>query len=203
MEYRIILASNSPRRKELLSGAGIEYEVRIKEGIDESYPPGLTMEQIPIHISHAKASAYTLAPDELLLTADTIVWVDGEVLGKPHDELDAMAMLRKLSGRTHQVVTGVCLRTLRWERTFSCVTDVTFAELSEDEMSHYVRKYAPMDKAGAYGVQEWIGYIGVTCLHGSYFNVMGLPIQRLYSELKALGCLPNPRMIDGNDSDLT
>lgn len=187
---RIILASNSPRRRELLAGLDLDFEVQVMKGIDESYPDGLGMREIAEHISLKKAKAYTLAEDELLITADTIVWLDGEVLGKPRDEADAVCMLRKLSGKTHQVITGV---TLRWNvsegmhsSTFSCVTDVTFAELSDEQINYYVRKYRPMDKAGAYGIQEWIGYVGVTGLNGSYYNVMGLPIQRLVEELRRL-----------------
>ena len=208
---KIILASNSPRRKELLSGLGLDYEVRTLQGLDESYPEGLSMEEIPQFISRKKAAAYTLKPDELLITADTIVYLEGEVLGKPADEAEAKEMLRKLSGKTHQVVTGVTLRTLlnlplkgrlaeqdslplREGRggssfSFASVSQVTFAQLSEAEIDHYVTKYRPLDKAGAYGIQEWIGYIGVTALEGSYFNVMGLPVQRLYSEMKKLNLI--------------
>ena len=207
---KIILASNSPRRKELLSGLGFDYEVRTLQGLDESYPEGLPMEEIPQYISRKKAAAYSVGEDELLITADTIVWLDGEVLGKPADEEEARQMLRKLSGRTHQVVTGVTLKTplnlplkgrlavqdsspLRggWEGSFSSVSQVTFAQLSEAEIEHYVTHYHPLDKAGAYGIQEWIGYIGVTSIEGSYFNVMGLPVQRLYSEMKRLGLIHN------------
>lgn len=186
---KIILASNSPRRRELLSGLGIDYEVRLQEGIDESYPPGLTPEEIPQHISRQKAAAYTVAPHEILITADTIVWCKGQVLGKPATEAEACHMLRTLSGCTHQVVTGVTLRTIDSLRTFSCTTLVSFATLTDDEIAHYVSQYRPMDKAGAYGVQEWIGYIGVTGLQGSYYNVMGLPVQRLYTELKKMNAI--------------
>lgn len=181
---RIILASNSPRRRELLAGLDIDFEVRVKEGIDEAYPASLPMEQIPQYISRAKSQAYELAPDELLITADTIVWTEGRVLGKPSSPSEAEHMLHLLSGRTHQVVTGVTLATTEWTTSFSAVTDVTFAALTDDEVHYYVQHYAPMDKAGAYGVQEWIGYVGVTSLSGSYYNVMGLPVQRLYAELK-------------------
>lgn len=198
---KIILASNSPRRKELLSGLGLEYEVRTLPGLDESYPDGLPMEEIPQYISRKKAAAYTLGDDELLITADTIVWLDGEVLGKPADEAEARQMLRKLSGKTHQVVTGVTIKALSnspvkgenslpsregWGRSFASVSHVTFAQLSDEEIDYYVTHYRPLDKAGAYGIQEWIGYIGVTSIEGSYFNVMGLPVQRLYTELKKL-----------------
>jgi len=184
---KLILASNSPRRRELLSGLGLEYEVCTMPGLDESYPEGLSMEEIPQYISRKKATAYTLGKDELLITADTIVWLDGEVLGKPSDEEDARQMLRKLSGKTHQVVTGVTLSTTDQRHSFACVSQVTFARLTDTEIDHYVTHYHPLDKAGAYGIQEWIGYIGVTSIEGSYFNVMGLPVQRLYTELKKLG----------------
>ena len=188
---KIILASNSPRRRELLSGLGFDYEVRTLQGLDESYPEGLSMEEIPQYISRKKAEAYTIDPDELLITADTIVWLDGEVLGKPANEADAICMLRKLSGKTHQVVTGVMLRSSLIQHSFSSVSQVTFAQLSEEEIEHYVTCYHPLDKAGAYGIQEWIGYIGVTSLQGSYFNVMGLPVQKLYTEMKKLGLIHN------------
>lgn len=189
MRYNIILASNSPRRRELLSGLGISYEVRVLSGIDESYPADLPGEEIPQYISRRKAAAYTLSPQELLITADTIVYLDGQVLGKPVDEADACQMLRQLSGHTHQVITGVTLTTTQWQHSFACVSQVTFGDLSPQEIEHYVTHYKPLDKAGAYGIQEWIGYIGVTGLQGSYFNVMGLPVQRLYSELKKLNVL--------------
>ncbi|MDY5542129.1 MAG: Maf-like protein [Bacteroidaceae bacterium] len=181
---RIILASNSPRRRELLAGLDIDFEVRVKEDIGEDYPPHLSMEEIPQYISRVKSEAYSLEPDELIITADTIVWTDNCVLGKPTSAIEAQKMLQRLSGKTHQVVTGVTLATTEWSTSFASVTDVTFASLSDEEIRYYVDRYAPMDKAGAYGVQEWIGYVGVTRLAGSYFNVMGLPVQRLYSELK-------------------
>lgn len=183
---KLILASNSPRRRELLSGLGLDFEVRVLQGIDESYPADLREGDIPFYISRAKAQAYlsSLSEDELLITADTIVWLDGEVLEKPKDEADACRMLRELSGKTHQVFTGVCLTTKEKQVAFSCRTDVTFARLDEEEIQHYVETYRPLDKAGAYGVQEWIGYIGVERVEGSYFNVVGLPVQRLYQTLK-------------------
>ena len=200
-KMRIVLASNSPRRKELLSGLGLEFEIRAMQGLDESYPEGLPMEEIPQYISRKKAAAYTLDKDELLITADTIVWLDGEVLGKPADEAEARQMLRKLSGKTHQVITGVTLMYNEQctmisgqssmpneikQHSFASVSQVTFAQLSDAEIDHYVTHYRPLDKAGAYGIQEWIGYIGVTSIEGSYFNVMGLPVQKLYTELKKL-----------------
>lgn len=182
---KIVLASNSPRRRELFGALEVDFEVRTLDGIEESYPQGLTMTGIPEHISSQKAMAYALADDELLITADTIVYLDGEVLGKPANAKDACAMLRKLSGKTHQVITGVTLRTVDRSHTFSCVTEVTFAQLAEEQIKHYVDNYAPFDKAGAYGIQEWIGYVGVTKINGSYYNVMGLPVQRLNQELTA------------------
>lgn len=187
-KYKIILASNSPRRKELLSGLGVDYEVKTLPDVDESYPDGLSGEEIAKHIARGKAEAYRslIQADELVITADTIVWLDGTVMGKPKDEEEAKDMLMRLSGKTHQVITGVCLTTASMQKTFATVTDVTFATLTDEEVDYYVTRYQPMDKAGSYGVQEWIGFVGVENLSGSYFNVMGLPIQRLYTELKKL-----------------
>ena len=187
-KYRIVLASNSPRRKELLSGLGIRYEVKTLPDIDESYPEGLDGMEIPAFIARSKADAYrsVMQADELIITADTIVWLDGKVMGKPRDAEEAREMLRALSGQTHQVITGVCLTTPVYQKAFATMTDVTFATLSEEEIAYYVDRYSPMDKAGSYGIQEWIGFIGVESISGSYFNVMGLPIQRLYTELKKL-----------------
>ncbi len=185
---KIILASNSPRRRELLSGLGYPYEVRVLDGIDESYPGTLRGSEVAEYISKAKADAYraTMGEDELIITADTIVCLDDRVLGKPADEVEAIAMLRSLSGRTHQVYTGVTLTALDRQSSFVSCSDVSFAELTDEEICHYVTRYRPMDKAGAYGIQEWIGYIGVKRIEGSYFNVMGLPVQRLYAELKGM-----------------
>ena len=163
----------------------LDFEVRTLEGIDESYPQGLTMTAIPEHISNHKAAAYALGENELLIAADTIVYLDGEVLGKPADAKEATKMLAKLSGKTHQVVTGVTLRTLERSHSFSCVTEVTFAELTKEQIKYYVKNYSPFDKAGAYGIQEWIGCVGVTSINGSYYNVMGVPVQRLNQELQA------------------
>ncbi len=187
-KYNIVLASNSPRRKELMSGLGVDYVVKTLPDVDESYPDTLQGAEIPAYISREKADAYRalIQPGELLITADTIVWLNGEVLGKPKGREGAIDMLHRLSGTSHQVITGVCLTTSDWQKSFTAVTDVTFATLTEEEIIYYVDKYIPMDKAGAYGVQEWIGFIGVESISGSYFNVMGLPIQRLYQELKRL-----------------
>ena len=188
MKYKIVLSSNSPRRKELLAGLDIPFTVRVLDGIDESYPPSLTADEIPQFLAKAKANAYklTMAADELVITADTVVVLGQEVLGKPADRDDAVRMLNELSGRTHQVITGVCLTTLEQQRLFAVTTDVTFKQFTDQEIQYYIDTYHPMDKAGAYGIQEWIGYIGVTVLHGSYFNVMGLPVQRIYAELQKM-----------------
>ena len=186
-KYHIILASNSPRRRELLGGLGISFEVKVLPDIEENYPEGLSVAQIAEYIAKEKADAYRkmMAPNDLIITADTIVVADNEVMGKPVDADDAQRMLRKLSGKAHQVITGVCLMTTDRQRVFSVITDVTFKPLSDDEIDYYVKTYRPFDKAGAYGIQEWIGYVGVTGLNGSYFNVMGLPVQRIYQELTA------------------
>ena len=184
--YKIILASNSPRRKELLAGIDVPFEVRVMEGIDESYPDTLPIQDIAEYIAKKKATAYreTMASDELVITADTIVVLGSKVMGKPHDANEASSMLRQLSGQTHQVITGVTLTTKERQMSFSVETDVTFKNLSDEEIDYYVTHYRPFDKAGAYGIQEWIGHIGVTGMSGSYFNVMGLPVQRIYEALK-------------------
>ena len=184
-KYKVILASNSPRRKELLAGLGVDYEVRTLPDVDESYPETLQGADIPLYIAKEKADAYVamMQPGELMITADTIVWLDGKVLGKPRDREDALQMLRTMSGRTHEVFTGVCITTTDWQRRFTAQTEVRFATLSEEEIAYYVDNFQPMDKAGAYGVQEWIGFIGVENISGSYYNIMGLPVQKLYREL--------------------
>lgn len=181
---KIILSSNSPRRRELLSGLDIPFEVKVLEGIDESYPDDLPVEEIPQYIAKEKADAYIVAEDEIVLTADTVVVLGNEILGKPTDDADARRMLRALSGKTHRVITGVCLTSTEQQRLFAVVSEVTFKSLSDDEIDYYIANYHPLDKAGAYGIQEWIGYVGVTSLKGSYFNVMGLPVQRIYEELR-------------------
>ena len=187
ISMKLVLASNSPRRKELLAGLEYPFEVRVLSGIDETYPDDLQGEDIPKYISSKKAEAYlpTLAEDELLITADTVVMLEGRVLGKPHDRDEAIQMLMELSGRTHEVITGVTLATTTKQKTFASVSKVTFASLDMKDIIHYVDHYRPFDKAGAYGIQEWIGFIGVTRIEGSYFNVMGLPVQRLYEELRS------------------
>ena len=189
MPLKLLLGSQSPRRRELLAGLGVAFSV-VRIDADESYPASLQGEDIPIYISRAKAAAYAdlLQPDELLITADTIVWLNGQVLGKPHDEADARRMLRLLSGQTHQVFTGVTLTPKGAEgaycSSFAARTDVCFRVLTEAEIDYYVSHFHPLDKAGAYGIQEWIGYIACTELRGSYFNVMGLPTEPLFQALQ-------------------
>lgn len=187
-KYHVVLASNSPRRKELLANLGLQFDVRTVSGVDESYPPELRGEEVALHIVDKKAAAYraAMAHDDLIITADTIVCVDERVLGKPADADDARAMLRLLSGRQHHVVTAVGITTAEQTRTFAVTTEVTFAQLSDEVIDHYVEVYRPYDKAGAYGIQEWIGHVGVTSINGSFFNVMGLPVQRLFQELQKI-----------------
>lgn len=180
---KIILSSNSPRRRELLAGLGVDFEVKVIKGVDESYPDTLPSKDVAEYIAREKAAAYEVADDELVITADTVVIVGDDILGKPHDAAEAHAMLRKISGRTHHVVTGVCMKTNQELHSFSVMTGVTFKELTDSEIDYYIEHYKPFDKAGAYGIQEWIGYIGVTGLEGSYYNVMGFPVQRVYAEL--------------------
>lgn len=184
--YNIILASNSPRRKELLAGLGVKFDVRLIDGIDETYPGDIESHDVAEYIAKKKADAYkqSIASNELIITADTIVILDDEIFGKPSNADEAYNMLQKLSGKTHQVITGVCLLTKNEQRVFRVTTDVTFKELELEEIKYYVDNYKPFDKAGAYGIQEWIGYIGVTSLNGSYFNVVGFPVQRIYTELQ-------------------
>ena len=184
--YRWILGSQSPRRKELLATLGHPFEIRTIEGHSEAYPDTLPLEEVPLYLSQLKAEQLlpTLQADELLITADTVVLLDGQILGKPHDLDDARRMLHRLSGRQHEVVSGVSLSTIDWQISFSSHTLVTFAQLTDSEIDHYVTRYQPLDKAGAYGIQEWIGYIGVSHIEGSFYNVMGLPVQRLYRVLQ-------------------
>lgn len=185
-KYEIVLASNSPRRKELLQRMGVNFKVRTLIGIDESYPDSLRGEDIVCYISRNKAKAYqsSMAPNELLITADTIVYVDGEVMGKPKNAEQAKEMLHKLSGKTHQVITGVTIVTAKRTENFGVTSQVKFTNITDEEINFYVDNYLPFDKAGAYGIQEWIGIVAVEEIKGSYFNVVGLPVQRLYQKLK-------------------
>jgi septum formation protein len=183
--YKVLLASNSPRREELLRGIDIDFEVKVLPDIDESYPDNIPSEEIAefVAIKKAKPYAASLHEDELLLTADTIVLLEDTVLGKPANKKEAKQMLRQLSGKTHRVITGVCLTSTKKQTSFSATSDVEFGKLTDQEIEYYVERYSPMDKAGAYGVQEWIGYVAVKHINGSYYNIMGLPIQRVYREL--------------------
>jgi septum formation protein len=184
-DKRIILASKSPRRQQLLSGLELDFEVRTKD-VNEDFPAHLTEQAIPMYLAQVKADAFLpeLKADELLITADTIVWINGHVLNKPDDDQSAIDMITELSGRTHTVYTGVCISDHHRQVCFYDATRVTFTHLGQDEIEYYVKHYRPFDKAGAYGVQELIGYIGIERLEGSYFNVMGLPVHALYAELR-------------------
>lgn len=184
--YKIVLASNSPRRKELLEGLDLDFEVRVIPDIDESYPDSIDSMEIPLYIAREKAKAYqsSMADDELLITADTIVWTFDGVMGKPKDREEAFHMLRALSDHVHEVITGVCIFTKEKTVGFSVGSAVCFAKLTTEEINYYLDKYKPYDKAGGYGIQEWIGYVGVEAINGSFYNVMGMPVQKLYQELK-------------------
>jgi septum formation protein len=181
--YKIVLASQSPRRQELLKGLHIDFTVKLID-VEENYPREIVGVDIPMYLAEKKANAYSIDNETMLITADTIVWHEGKVLGKPYDRTEAKQMLKQLSGKTHQVITGVCISTTAKRKTFHVISEVRFSSLTEAEIEFYLENYKPYDKAGSYGVQEWIGYIGVEHINGSYFNVMGLPIQRLYNELK-------------------
>lgn len=187
-QYNIILGSGSPRRKELLAGLDLHFQVLVRKGVSEEYPDNLSPHEVAQYIAEEKMASYTdlLVNNTLVITADTVVICDNNILGKPKDADDARRMLEMLSGKTHQVTTGVCIATAKQKTSFHVTTDVTFKNLTLEEISFYIKKYKPFDKAGAYGIQEWIGYIGVTALNGSYFNVMGLPVQRIYDVLSKL-----------------
>ena len=183
-EYNVILASKSPRRKFLLEGLEVQFTIGSKDVI-ETYPSNLKREEIAIYLSELKANAFTgfLKDNDLLISSDTIVWLDNEVLHKPFDVEDAYRILTKLSGATHEVITAVSFKTIKKIHTFIDITQVTFNNLSQAEIEFYVNKYLPFDKAGAYGAQEWIGYVAINKIEGSYFNVMGLPTEKLYKEI--------------------
>ena len=184
--YRIILASASPRRKELLSKLDIDFTVKTLYDVDESFPASLPVVQVPQYISRKKADAYRqeMQENDMVITADTVVAVGRRILGKPKSAEEARVMLKLLSDRYHRVVTGVTIMTAKRTETFATVIRVRFTSLNDEEIDYYISKYKPFDKAGAYGIQEWIGMVGITELNGSYFNVMGLPVQRLYAKLK-------------------
>lgn len=183
-DYNIILASKSPRRQELLASLGIQFSVKTKE-VEEIYPEELPKEQVPVYLAELKAKAFQhdLQEKDLLITADTVVCLHNEILGKPADYNDAYNMLTKLSGKEHQVITGVCLTSATKSAAFYAVSDVEFKALTHDEIDYYIREFGPFDKAGSYGIQEWIGAIGITNIKGSFYNVMGLPIQKLYQNI--------------------
>lgn len=185
--YKLILASASPRRQQLMKDAGFTFEVRLKN-VEEKYPQELHLENVPEYLSKVKASAFReeLKADEVLITADTVVCIHDRILGKPADRKEAISMLQELSGNRHLVVTGVSVTTRTEQLSFSSRTDVFFKHLSNEEIIFYVDTYKPFDKAGAYGIQEWIGYIGIERIEGSFYNVMGLPIQKLYETLRKL-----------------
>ncbi len=186
-DYKVLLASNSPRREELLIGIDIDFEIKVLPDIDETYPSNLALEEVAEFVAQKKATSYysILKENELMITADTVVVLEGKIYGKPKDEEEAKEMLLALSGKTHRVISGVCLTSTIKQTCFSVTSDVEFSDLTNEEIEYYVERYSPLDKAGSYGVQEWIGYIGVKHISGSYYNIMGLPIQRLYRELKS------------------
>ena len=185
-KYDVVLASKSPRRKELLGMLDVPFEIRVKDGIDESYPPDMPAVEVAEYLSRLKGKAYAeeIKGNEMVITADTIVILDGRIYGKPKDASDAIDMLMQLQGRTHIVASGVCVATKEKIVSFTTTTEVTFAPLSREEATWYVEKYRPLDKAGAYGIQEWIGCAAVARIDGSFYNVMGLPVHQLYNVLK-------------------
>ncbi len=187
MRRKIVLASGSPRRRELLEGAGVNFRIAVKFEVDETITEEIAAEDIAAHLSLRKSLAYDdeIQSNEVLLTADTVVIIDNEVLGKPTDSEDAIRMLKRLSGRTHKVITGFTLRDSNHKKTVSCTTEVTFKEFSDDEITWYVDNFKPMDKAGSYGAQEWIGLRGILSFNGSYHNVVGLPVAQVIEELMA------------------
>lgn len=184
-KFKITLGSQSPRRRELLSGLDIDFTIEPNKDESESFTDDMVQEEVPEFLARHKSDTFhrELLDNEILITADTLVFCNGEIIGKPSDRNDAYNIIKKLSGNTHRVITGVALRSKRCYRSFSAITDVTFNELSDEEIYYYIDKYQPYDKAGAYGVQEWIGYVGINSINGSFYNVMGLPVQRLYTEL--------------------
>ena len=186
-KHRIILASGSPRRQEFFKNLGLDFEIQLKP-VKEEYPPRLTHFEISNYLAQLKALHFKkqLLPNDILITSDTIVWNDNTALGKPRDADDAFRILKSLSNQTHEVITSVCFTSTNFEKTLHDITKVTFKELSDEEILFYIKTYKPFDKAGAYGIQEWIGQIGVTKIEGSYFNVMGLPVHLVYKTLNTI-----------------
>lgn len=189
--YNIILGSQSARRQHLLKSLDIDFEVKTIDGLDETYPDYIPVDEVALYLSEQKADTFKpfITADTLLIAADTIVVVDGVVYGKPSDKAEARTMLRTLAGRKHEVITGVCISTSDYRETFSVSTKVTFSNLTDDEIEYYIDRYKPFDKAGSYGIQEWIGFVGVESIEGSFYNVMGLPVQRIYKILKSLDAI--------------
>ena len=185
-DYRILLASKSPRRREILKGCGLEFEIAEGRDAEENFPADMPLGEVAEYLSKIKSEAYadTLTEGDILITADTVVIAAEEILGKPKDREDAVRMLHLLSGSSHEVVTGVTLRTTSRERSFSCRSVVRFREMSDGEIEYYIDTCHPYDKAGAYGIQEWIGYVAISGIEGSFYNVMGLPVQMLWVELE-------------------
>lgn len=183
-EYKIILASGSPRRQQFFKDLDLDFEIRLKD-VEEIYPPNLKAEAITNFLAELKANAFDneLSENEILITSDTIVWQNDKALGKPKDYADAFQILKSLSNSTHKVITSVCFKTMHFSETIHEVTSVTFSELSDEAIHYYLKKYEPFDKAGAYGIQEWIGLIGIAKIEGSYSNVVGLPTERVYNYL--------------------
>ncbi len=186
-DYSIILASKSPRRHFLLKESGIDFRVSDLHEVDETFPQGLSKYEIPVFLSELKSDAYSLplATHEILITADTIVYLDNRVINKPADRNEAIRILSGLSGKTHEVITGVTFRNSEKKHSFFAESEVSFSKLELEEIEYYIDNFKPFDKAGAYGIQEWIGYIGISSIKGSFHNVMGLPVQKLYRELDA------------------
>lgn len=183
-KYDVILASGSPRRKELLAMLDIDFRVDTSYGVDEIVPPGLALDRVPAYLSELKASAYPVTDNQLVIAADTVVLLGDTLLGKPADKEDACAMLASLVDRTQRVITGVTIRTASQSETWSVESSVTFGPLTADEIAYYVDRYSPLDKAGAYGIQEWIGAAAIKNIDGSFYNVMGLPVHTLFTRLK-------------------
>lgn len=180
--YKLVLASGSPRRQQFMRELDVDFEIRLKD-VEEVYPDTLKAEEITNYLAELKVNAFTPADNEIIITSDTIVWHEGKALGKPKDYDDAFAMLKSLAGKTHEVITSVCLRSSAKSETFFEVTRVTFNPLSDDEITYYLNKYQPYDKAGSYGIQEWIGLVAIARIEGSYANVVGLPVDKVYQHL--------------------
>ena len=185
-KFELILASKSPRRRYLLNELGIKFRISDLHAVDETYPSELNKTEIPVFLSELKSKTYSgdLKVNQILITADTIVWFENAVINKPRDPKDAISILNRLQGKMHEVITGVTLRSANKKHSFYSHSEVYFAPLTNEEIIYYVDKFNPLDKAGAYGIQEWIGYAGIKEIRGSYFNVMGLPVQKLYNEFK-------------------